>query len=369
MEVKLNMAFKKKNDYVIKSHILVEYIGYENHVDIPDDIIGIGENAFESCFSVKSIFIPKSVVKIADNAFDFCSELTKITVDETNPAYSSEDGVLFNKNKTKIIKYPDRKRGGIYIVPNSVSEIGGSAFFDCWTLKTINIHAGVSKIHTNALSCYSKLTEIYVDKENPVYISENGILFNKAKTVLIQYPAGKRSAVYAIPDGVVRIEEFAFCSCRKLKGILIPESVTEIGKWAFENSGLTDIVIPKSLILIEDGAFNGSKKLKKIRVDESNPAFSSEDGVLFNKEKSELIKYPEGCKNKTYNIPDGVIHLKKEAFFGCENLKTLSIPESVTEIENDSFRWCFELSTILGRENHPAWKFCGTGWYDKYMDS
>ncbi len=186
---------------------------------IPSSVTSIGDFAFNGCPSLTSITIPDSVAYIGEMAFHSCSSLTGIYVDGNNPNYSSDDyGVLFDKQKTKLIQAP-RAISGSYTIPSSVTTIEWEALFGC-----------------------SNLTGIYVDGNNPNYSSDDyGVLFDKQKTKLIQAP-GAISGSYTIPSSVTTISYGAFAYCHGLISVNIPDSVTNIEDFGFYNCNNLKII-------------------------------------------------------------------------------------------------------------------------------
>ena len=159
-------------------------------------VTSIGYHAFYDGSSLTSITIPEGVTSIDSYAFDDCSSLTSINVSENNKNYCSVDGVLFNKDKTELIQYPIKKEGTSYKIPNSVTSIGDSAFRRCKNLTSITIPEGITSIGYDAFYMCSSLTSINVSENNKNYCSVDGVLFNKDKTELIQYPIKKEGTSY-----------------------------------------------------------------------------------------------------------------------------------------------------------------------------
>jgi len=236
-------------------------------VTIGNSVTSIGDGAFESCAGLTSVTIPASVTSIGEEAFHGCTGLTAINVDASNASYSSVEGVLFNKAKTTLIKYPAAKTGAYTIpasvtsirdfafsgctgltsvtIPNSVTSIGDGAFWNCTGLTSVTIPNSVTFIESYAFGGCTKLTAINVDASNANYASDNGVLFNKAKTTLITYPAAKAGA-YTIPNSVTTIGDWAFSGCTGLTSVTIPASVTFIGSYAFGDcTGLKQIISRK----------------------------------------------------------------------------------------------------------------------------
>ncbi|MDR0812774.1 MAG: leucine-rich repeat protein [Oscillospiraceae bacterium] len=226
-------------------------------ITIPDGVISIYGGAFGGCTSLTSITIPQNVEYIAETAFEGCSSLTNITVEASNSAYSSADGVLFDKNQTKILLYPASKAGEIYSIPNTVNSIDRAAFTDCTSLTSILIPDGVIYIDELAFYGCSSLTNISIP---------NGITSIGSGT----FAHCTSLTDLSIPDGVTSIGGAAFTNCTSLTSIVIPNSVTYIDFWAFMGcTSLSSIIIPDSVTYINSGAFDGCSSLTSITIPSS----------------------------------------------------------------------------------------------------
>lgn len=151
-----------------------------------------------------------------------------------------------------------------------------------------------------------------------------------------------------ISNSVVSIGECAFQNCTRLTSVTFGNSVTTIGDWAFDGcSSLTSLAIPESVTSIGNYAFSGLESATGIYVDENNPNYSSDDcGVLFDKEKSQLIQAP-GALSGDYSIPASVTSIGAWAFDGCTGLTGITIPDGVTMIERSAFLECIGLNSVV----------------------
>ena len=227
LEEKLYQATELQK-FVIESDVLKNYLGSDVDVLVTARVSSIGKECFKSD-TIKTISIPSSVTKIDKAAFDKCTNLGAINVSEENSFFTSVDGVLFNKNKTRLIKYPINKTDVEYTVPETVTVIDEFAFADCTKLVSITIPNSVTKINARA---FGKCTNLKYVK---------------------------------LPDGLNTIADGVFYGCSKLSGIRIPEGVISIGNSAFLCcTSLISVAIPKSVEVIGSGAFNGCSSLATV---------------------------------------------------------------------------------------------------------
>lgn len=293
----------------------------QTEIVIANRVTKIGCNAFSNYKDVTSIFIPASVTEIQNNAFEGCTSLTNLLVDSENTIFSSKNGVLFNKEQTRLILCPNGMSGSYTIpdgvteiescafkactsltsitIPEGVTHIGSSAFFGCTRLKSVAISSSVVDINFNAFYNCTDMTNVFVSADNAKFSSADGALFNKDRTRLILCPKGK-SGTYTLPAEVTKIEPGALGDC----------------------TGLTNIL-----------------------VDANNAAFSSVDGVLFDKDRTTLILCPRG-RSGSYTIPAGVTEIGNGAFRDCVKLTSVTIPEGVTKIGSYAFSYCRYLNGI-----------------------
>lgn len=229
--------------------------GCETLVDVtlPQTLRTIGKGAFGQCVNLTRINIPEGVTSIGDSAFLMCGSLTRLTIPDSvasiegnpfrhlaaeilvssqNPAISVVDGVVFNKDGTRLIACPSNKAGA-YVIPQGVLEIGTHAFENCNDLTDVTIPASVASIVGNPFD-FAQL-ELKLAPENPDFSLIDGVLFDQTGTRLLVYPCGRPGDTYEVPEGTVEIGEFAFAGCQQLSAVTIPESVTVIGSNSFWN--------------------------------------------------------------------------------------------------------------------------------------
>lgn len=351
-----------------------------DHLKIRSGTRSIADGALMNGF-FDILTIPASVTSIPEDTLDDCF-VEKFIVDAENTVYSSSDGVLYDKNKTTLLRYPVGSQATTFTLPDSVTKLGKYAFYNgCWFLTAIN-----------------------VGSRNTAFSSKDGILFDKNKTTLIRCPAGSTLTKYTIPSSVTAIADYAFMR-GNLQSVVIPgtvktignrafwnvsnltsvtlgKGITTIGEAAFGNTPITSITIPDGVTYLGDGAFSACENLASISIPDSvtylgDGAFSGtayynnshnwEKGVLYignhliaaEESLSGSYAIKSGTRTITYGafswcegltditIPDSVIYIGDSAFWKCTSLTSVVIPDGVTSIGKDTFGCCESLTTVV----------------------
>lgn len=221
-------------------------------VTIGNGVEYIGDWAFYNCQTLTKVTLGNNVKSIGDYAFEFCSSLTNLTLPESLETIG--DDAFRSCNSLTTIDIPD-----------SVTSIGDSAFSSCH-LTNVSIGSGVTQIGEGAFASNSGLISITVNSDNTAYSSdEYGVLFNKEKTELIQYPAGNERTEYTIPETVTSICTKAFSYC-KLTDVVIPDNVVNIDDYAFSDSSIKNVVISHGITYIPNNAFSGCYELESVTI-------------------------------------------------------------------------------------------------------
>ena len=264
---------------------------------IRDGVSSIGGSAFYNCDSIISVSIPNSVRSIGTKAFYDCDSLESIVIPDSvttmgSSVTSEYSSVFYGCNSLKTV-----------VIGNGLSEISPYMFYQCGRLESVTVGNKVTKIRERAFAYCLSLESIN------------------------------------IPNSVTNIGSLSFFNCQAIKTIVIPDSVTNIESKAFEAcTSLTTVTIGNGVNNIANSAFINCYSLTEFIVNEDNESFASDDaGCLYDKNKTEFIKYPDGKTDETFSVPDSVSSISDHAFFCCSMLSSVTVPDSVTSIGPKAF--------------------------------
>lgn len=336
-------------------------------VTMPNTIVSIEANAFKGG-NITSITIPKSVTEIKSGAFGQMSHLTAINVDAANPNFRSDNGVLIEKKDSKewVAAYPLARPDAEYTVPESVYGVYTNAFQRAAYLTKITLPASLkespSTAEYNGYTSAQNLKEIAVAAGNTAFKSVDGVLLSADGKKLIAYPNGKagspsnnpayqgvtgqpNASVYKIPDGVESIEQAAFAQVNGLTAIEL-NGVKKLAKGAFDKAvKLRNVLLGPSVDTIEDGAFGGNNDLAAFDVDPANPNYTADAGVIYTKNKEELVLFPAG-KAGEYTTLSATKKIRKRAFYYAQKVTKVNFNSNLEEIDNDAFQATTKLENI-----------------------
>ncbi|MCP5538109.1 MAG: leucine-rich repeat protein [Akkermansiaceae bacterium] len=388
----------------------------EGSLVIPSVINGIpieaiGANAFISCGGLTSVDIPRNITSVPGSAFGYCIKLSEINVDLENPSYVSADGVLYTKNMQELVRYPAGRTAEVYAIPSGVKTIGEEACTDCKYLKVADIPESVNNIRRASFVSCEVLTTVYIDgggvsvgvaafRDSP-HLTK--FYFGSASPAIVDWgnfanidsfaavycwrqheqtfdiENGKWNGLFinyrhfeqhdlewvSTDDGI----EITGCSSEVNGNVEIPlqidgEKVVAIKDLAFYKCDyISEIHIPKYVSAIDPVAFSYCERLSAFGTHADNLDYQAQDGVLFSKGLSTLVRYPEGKNAAVYIVPSQVTTIRKYAFLKCMQLTNVMLPGSVTSIETGAFMDCSSLKEItlpasLATINNRAFMRC-----------
>ena len=324
------------------------------NIIIPDSVTSIGEYAFRNCSSLASITIPDRVTEIGfcwgyepedyyydiKNVFTGCGSLTAFNVSKNNRRYSSSDDgkILYNKDKTTLLAYPSAT--GDVTIPDSVTSIDSSAFYNCSSLESVYITDLTAWMNIKFENANS----------NPLYNGADLYLNGSLVTDLV------------IPAGMTSIGKYVFYGCDSLESVTIPDGVTYIANGAFYNcDSLTSVTIPDSVTSIDSSAFYNCSSLESVYITDltawmnikfenvsSNPLYNGADLYLNGSLVTDLV------------IPDGMTSIGSNAFYNCDALTSVTIPDSVTSIGEGAFSGCDNLEITINTDDKYLYSEDGT---------
>ena len=305
-------------------------------VSIPSTVKNIGSYAFNCCKALTSITIPDGVESISESAFENCEALTSVNISGSVKSIgkSAFSGCYISEEQSD-----DGIERGLekVIIQEGVENIGIFAFNGCKKLKDVTLPDSLKSIGDNAFQ-YTKLYDVFDYSWDVCYIGNHVIRANE-NTI---------SGAYRIRAGIKTIADNAFSACDDLTSIEIPDGVVSIGNHAFDGcKGITSINIPNSVTSIGNSAFSSCVSLTGISVSEGNASYCAENGVLYNKAKTKIIRFPCQKTDTSFMIPNGITSIADGAFENCRNLTGITIPDGVKSIGDSAFSNCQGLTSII----------------------
>ena len=305
-------------------------------VVIPDSVTTIYDGAFRYCYEMETLSLGSGVTDIGPAAFE--RSTAKVTLSAKNTAFSLQDNVLFDRNKTTLVQcfngdvttytvpstvkelgdysFAGLSRLETVIIPNGVTRLGEGIFENCRALVKVEIPASVTEIGSEAFA-FSGSARVSVAAGNTAYCSRDGALFTKNMETLLH--GGGATGHYTVPNGVVSIENGAFAEAA-ITGISFPSSLKYVGRIAFFGcTELTSLTIPSTVQALDGQAFAYCEKLTSV------------------------------------TIENGLQTLPYLVFEGCRALETVVIPKSVTVIDDEAFLDCGALKTVVYGGTKAEW--------------
>ena len=282
-------------------------------VTFPASLEAIDGQAFSGCTGISSIYIPAGVTSLNSTAFSGCTSVADVTVAPENPAYTNDDnGAVFSKDKTKLIFYPCGNPAETYDVPSTVTAILSWAFSGSVYLKSVTIPDSVTLIDYGAFAQCKALVDV------------------------------------SIGNGVKTIGNYAFTYSDNLKNVTFGNALESMGHSAFASTKISSFVLPASFHEYGVDTFGDCRDIEYFYVDPENRYYSTDEhGVLFNKDKTKLIRYNTGSPAETYAIPETVTGLELGAFECASHLKTVDLANVRGWLPSNAFSHCTALTSIV----------------------
>ena len=286
-------------------------------VKIPKGVLTIGTNAFCGCEKLAQVQIPTSVKQIRSSAFEGCKSLTHLEIPDS--VVDIQFQAFAHCTSLKEV-----------VLPLSLTKLVKGVFEGCTSLRKVIIKENVKYIDWGAFNGCPQIEEYAISDQNSKYCSENGIAYNKKKTILYKIPANIQEKEFIIRDGIQKIQKEAFRCCENIKHVVFPSSLSEICEGAFRNSSLEEVTIPESVTEVGDYAFCGCISLKRVTM-------SGSVGTI-------PYAFASGCISlEEVLLQKGNRWIGQYAFSDCKSLKKIYIPASVMQIYDNNFSGCTSL--------------------------
>lgn len=315
-------------------------------VTLPDSLTDLGQNVFYNCTSLESIHIGKKLYFTPYSPFGITPALKTITVDPENTGFTVVDGVLFTKNMKLLMRYPAKKAGTSYTVPDGVVTLCDYSFSDCNLLESVKIADTVGTIRSYAFHQCTSLKSIKIPEGITELLEWTFVNCSALETVELPSTMKKFSGAgnfqkctalvsINIPDGFTSFGDQSFYNCTSLKTFEMPDTVTNAGAITFNGcTSLETVKLSKNLTTLGRwGLFYGCTSLKNVEI--PSKVTSINTSTFRNCTSLESI-----------TLPDGLQTLGNEAFAYCKALTSITIPGEVTSVGSSAFSACYALKTV-----------------------
>ena len=355
------LSTSKEGDIEIPSSI--EYEGITYPVKIIDTQF-IHTNKKPNCKGganynkITSIAIPSSVTSIRDGAFGYSTTLKEIKLVDESDYFCIDDGVLYSKDKTKLIYYPCQKDASGFVIPDYVTTLGADAFSRNKTLTSIVIPATVTTLTDGGGSALYGYYGTFNECSNLTSITfERGENY----TFIPRYFLNSCSSLLSIdiPETIISIHAYAFNGCSKLQNTTLPSKLEEIWECAFQGcSEFTEVIFPKTIKTLGNSAFNLCTKNKKLVIPDECPLTYISMTCFYNNYKLEDVYLSDNIKiihQSAFNacqslpsvdLPQNLEQIRDLAFYGCSKLKDVTFYDKLESIGKAAFANCFVLNPI-----------------------
>lgn len=337
--------------------------GYKGDIVVPESVYvagewrsvtAVGNYAFLGATSLTSVTLPATVVVMGDTPFANSTKLASIIVAADNPAFCSDDDVLFNKTRTILIACPAAKVGD-YAIPATVDSIANSAFYGCAKLTSLSLPSSVTRIGFFAFRGCSKIKSMVIPEGvETIRLGAfygcrlmQGISIPSTVTTIDEtafYYCQSLKAV-TLPTALRTIGDNAFSDCVSLVSVTLPEGLQTIGARAFSNTKLSLAAIPSTVSSIGEAPFAACMLLETIEVEPDNANYCSIDGVLFDKAVTRLICCPAG-KSGAYDMPSTVTVVEGSAFLSCRQLTSVGMSPVLDSLGVSAFNGCWGFTEV-----------------------
>lgn len=348
-------------DTDFKEAYVYDYEGDATDIVIPETLGGYTVKTIEIHYygtEVKTISIPSGVIDCTIRS----DRIGYIYVDEANQTFKSVDGALYTKDGKELVLYPYKEskelvisEGTETIWDNAMSKSEVETVTLPSTLKYVNIYVEdaetmyqkVEEYLADVLPSSQMLRDVYVSEDNENIVSVDGIVYSKDMKRLVFCPRGKSGEI-TVDERTDIIGHEAFSESKVTK-ITLPEGLTSIEYSAFSNcTNLTELNIPKGVTEFNKDMF-WKTALKSLTFPEDSP-YISENGIVYNKDKTELL-FAIGYINGKLVIPEGVKSIGRSAFEQIETISEVEFPKSLVSIGDSAFLACSGIRSIIIPEN------------------